>query len=167
MDEWKRDGRRALRDALGARLASHGSTSLLQVDLDRMLWFNDTFGHDAGDAALAQVWAALAEVAGADHLYRTAGATYSVLVDLEAREAMQLGEALRAAVAARRIANPKPPDGPGWLTVSVGVVTHDAGAGPLTVAKMLALADQRCYQAKAAGRDRVVGEDPAPAGAVP
>ena len=61
--------------------------------------------------------------------------------------ALMLGEHLRARIAAM--------DGPHHVTVSIGVATapHEA----VDYDHLFAIADERLYQAKAAGRDRVVG----------
>ena len=118
------------------------SLAVAVLDLDRFKQYNDEHGHQAGDRFLKQVagiWTG--ELRATDILARHGGEEFVVAMpntDLEAAEAML--ERLRAAV-------------PGDQTVSAGVCLWD---GAETADALVARADAAQYEAKAAGRDRVV-----------
>nr|WP_318783734.1 diguanylate cyclase [Plantactinospora soyae] len=133
--------------------------SVLALDLDRFKEVNDTYGHAAGDAVLAEFAArirgAMREV---DLAFRQGGEEFVVLLpETDARGAATVAERLGAAVRETPIAiRPRP----GVIapvralvsiTVSVGVAVYPdhAATGP----QLLVAADEALYAAKAAGRD--------------
>jgi diguanylate cyclase (GGDEF)-like protein len=137
------------------RLGAHGlggPFSLAIVDLDHFKAINDRFGHDAGDRVLVRVAALLlGGVRQSDVVVRTGGEEFVVLMPATApNAAAACGERVRAAI------RDEPWD---WLepgmtvTASVGVAT-DADATALD--RLAAIADDRLYEAKRAGRDRLV-----------
>ncbi|MGW0431483.1 diguanylate cyclase [Micromonospora sp. NPDC003197] len=156
--------------------------SVLALDLDRFKEVNDTYGHPAGDAVLAEfarrVRGALREV---DLAFRQGGEEFVVLLpETDARGAATVAERLGAAIRDSPIAvDPHP--GPGMtaarclisVTVSIGIAVFPDHA--TTGAQVLDAADDALYAAKAAGRDtyrvavaaeRPVGEEiPVRAGA--
>ena len=94
----------------------------------------------------------LTQKAGAvdQHVFRLGGEEFAVLCPLHHTLAWLLGETIRQAVVAS-------PDGERMgLTVSVGVGTLTPQVDTLT--NLYAEADRRLYQAKASGRNRVIGE---------
>ena len=123
--------------------------AILAADLDNLKRINDEFGHEAGDVALRAVAYTFAAVLrGWDVVARTGGDEFSVLMsDVTARDAARAAERVRVAV--KSISVPY-----GQVSVSVGWSTGPAGSDPHDV---LDLADAHLYQAKRAGRDRVVG----------
>ncbi|MCG3142742.1 MAG: hypothetical protein HONDAALG_00035 [Gammaproteobacteria bacterium] len=121
------------------------------IDLDRFKDVNDRHGHDAGDRVLA---AAAASIAGSlrttDALLRWGGEEFMVLMpDTDCMQAMVGLERLRARGFGVR------PDGQ-RQTASIGVAERLAD-GRADAARLVELADQRMYQAKRAGRDRLFG----------
>ncbi len=130
--------------------------SVLFIDLDRFKAINDGFGHEAGDAILAQAGAAFkAALRGSDLLLRWGGEEFLiVLPDTGTAQAVTFVERLVAAGFGRR------PDGTP-LTASMGLASYPADAVDGWPA-LVQLADQRMYQAKQAGRNRWVGPPPAP-----
>jgi diguanylate cyclase (GGDEF)-like protein len=138
-----------------ARLAAESASGPLSVavlDLDRFKQINDRFGHETGDRVLVRVAALLvAELRGADVIVRTGGEEFVVVMpDTEAPAAAACCERLRLAI------NREPWDRiePGLsLTTSIGLASGDE-AGELDALNRLA--DRRLYEAKRAGRDRVV-----------
>ncbi len=121
------------------------------IDLDRFKDVNDRHGHDAGDRVLA---AAAASIAGSlrttDALLRWGGEEFVVLMpDTDCVQAMVGLERLRARGFGVR------PDGQ-RQTASIGVAERLAD-GRVGAARLVDLADQRMYQAKHAGRDRLIG----------
>ncbi|MDQ2679010.1 MAG: diguanylate cyclase [Actinomycetota bacterium] len=137
--------------------------SFVMADLDHFKSFNDTYGHQRGDAVLQEVSRLLASsVRETDSVYRYGGEELAVLLrDTEASEAVVLAERLRHAVQQRF---------PGGgeqraVTVSMGVATlrvGEVGAGD----DLVGAADAALYRAKELGRNRVEGDAPSVRGAV-
>lgn len=146
-------GRRAVEMAasVGRPLA------LLVIDLDHFKAFNDRFGHAAGDVMLKSIANEIIAAARAsDFTYRYGGEEFIVIADgVAGDDALALGERIRRSIAG--IAGKDPAS---WMTASIGIATcpHDA----TDYNTLFETADRRLYQAKAAGRDRVVGEGALP-----
>lgn len=125
--------------------------SLLIVDVDHFKLINDRFGHAEGDKVLKSIAAVLTEVAGAEQkVFRIGGEEFAILTEQPHAVARLLGESIRHAVKASASTSRFE------LTVSVGVCT--LGQASNCLADIFALADERLYKAKSAGRDRVIGE---------
>ncbi|MBI3148262.1 MAG: diguanylate cyclase [Betaproteobacteria bacterium] len=121
------------------------------IDLDRFKEVNDQHGHDAGDQVLAAAAANIASsLRSTDILLRWGGEEFVVLLpNTPCSKAMVGLERLRVKGFGLR------PDGRAQ-TASIGVAERLADgvdAGP----RLIDLADQRMYQAKQAGRNRLVG----------
>ena len=146
------------RAAIVRALNSGRPLSLAMIDVDHFKQINDHYGHVTGDDVLRRVAGALRHaVRDGDLLFRYGGEEFVVLCEgLDHRTALGLAERLRAAV-------PAAFDG-GMVrrpTVSIGLATLPDNGRDL--AAIVQQADQKLYQAKASGRDRVVGnvKDPA------
>ena len=128
------------------------SLSLIVLDLDHFKTVNDTHGHPAGDIVLrrvAEVCAALLPPRGI--FARLGGEEFGALLPRYDRDqAIGLAEELRAAVAAIAV---EIPGGTLRLTASLGCATLDEAEGSIDA--MIALADERLYAAKRAGRNQV------------
>jgi diguanylate cyclase (GGDEF)-like protein len=158
-----------LRERCATARADGGAVVLAFLDLDRLKQVNDSLGHSFGDALLHSVATRLAAGAGPGDLVGRLGGDEFALVRLLGPQspddtwrvrALELGEALRATIAAHDPALPVP----AHSRVSVGLAI---GAGPLLDAdRLLREADLAMYGAKKAGGDRVrlAGADAAPAG---
>lgn len=121
------------------------------VDADHFKQINDRFGHHVGDLALVSMAKALRQAVGAGGLCaRMGGEEFAILLPQCGRaHAQELLEALRQTVAALVLQN----DGePVRFTISIGA-TNAPGKG---LEDMLDRADAALYQAKSAGRNRVV-----------
>jgi len=127
------------------------SFAIALCDVDHFKAYNDRLGHLAGDQALRHVSGMIrGELRDGDIGYRFGGEEL-LLVFHNARpgEAVTAAERVREAVEAAALPHP---DGIGGvLTVSIGVA-----AGPEDAAALLARADAALYEAKRAGRNRVV-----------
>ncbi|MBM4395781.1 MAG: diguanylate cyclase [Deltaproteobacteria bacterium] len=131
--------------------------SLLMADVDHFKRVNDEHGHAAGDAVLKRVADVLrTTIRGADVVARYGGEEFVVLAPGSAEAgATVLAERLRGAVEAASAPNPGPAGGTLAVTISIGV----AGAAPdeaPPLDEVLRRADEAMYQAKKAGRNRVV-----------
>jgi len=122
--------------------------SVLILDLDRFKDFNDTYGHPAGDRALQAVAVALKSVLRDDAIVaRIGGEEFVVcLPAMASADAVRVADRLRQAVAdCDKFAS--------RLTVSAGVATamerSDLDAAFVE-------ADRALYQAKEAGRNKIV-----------
>ena len=137
--------------ALRLRPAGAARLSLLMLDLDHFKRINDRFGHATGDAAL-RLFAHTVQgvLAGRGVMGRLGGEEFALALAGPLHEALEVAERLRAAVTATLL----PTDGePYRVTVSIGVAELQAGE---TLTAGLARADQALYDAKGAGRNRVV-----------
>ncbi len=125
------------------------------LDVDHFKMFNDTHGHAAGDRALQTVAEVISlSVRQGDVVYRYGGEEFSILLpDASPEEAAQVAERVREAVETATIEGEETQPG-GTLTVSVGVSSLPA-PGPAVMADR---ADQALYEAKQAGRNRVVAD---------
>ncbi len=131
-----------------------GPLSLAVLDLDHFKSINDRFGHETGDNVLVRVAALLGDaLRGSDIVVRSGGEEFIVLMPLtDAPAARICCERIRTAVRAEPWEQIDPHL---QVTASIGI----ASAEELTDLGMLVkLADERLYEAKDAGRDRVVGE---------
>ncbi len=137
----------------------------MMLDVDYFKSVNDTWGHVAGDAVLKEVANRIeSEVRATDVAARYGGEEFIVLLpDTATRDARQLAERIRSAVAGTPI------DLPGGastvVTASIGVaeIRPDADLNDLksTGESLVARADVALYAAKSRGRDRVVVADAA------
>jgi diguanylate cyclase (GGDEF)-like protein len=132
--------------------------SLLLCDVDFFKAYNDRYGHQQGDACLAQVARALEGVSRrpADLAVRYGGEEFAlVLPTTDAVGATNIAQRVRAAVRDLGITHEGSP-GRDCVTISVGIATV---IGAWTAPEIIALADRALYAAKAAGRDCEVGAE--------
>ena len=148
--------RRSMEETLAAawRRAVAGGTDLSfgLLDIDHFKRINDGFSHDVGDEALRRVAAVLRAQPARVQVARWGGEEFALLFPgAGLAQARELAEGLRRAI--------ETIDGedlaPGLrFTASIGL----AGRGDLpNYEKMVSQADQRLYEAKNAGRNRVAG----------
>ncbi len=133
--------------------------SLLMVDLDHFKRVNDDFGHHAGDQVLcAAVEQMQDSIRGLDVLCRWGGEEFAVLLPNAPLDATRLvAERIRENI--QKVALPVEVTGDHvqgkfHLTASIGTATFREGEDG--VAFMLQRADEALYQAKRAGRNRVL-----------
>jgi diguanylate cyclase (GGDEF)-like protein/PAS domain S-box-containing protein len=126
--------------------------ALVYVDIDQFKAVNETLGHSAGDRLLVMVAERLqSALRDEDVLARLGGDEFAVLLrDVEAEEALAVGEKLRRLIGELRFGrNPHV----FALSASVGIALID---GRLGDGEVLAGADVACYTAKARGRNRAL-----------
>jgi len=126
--------------------------ALLMLDIDHFKQLNDRFGHPVGDAVLRDIAQVLEEgVRTVDTVARAGGEEFVVLLPrTDGDAASRVADKLRARIAAHDVDEL---DGKARITISLGVAVLDAGE---TADALLARADRALYDAKEAGRDRVV-----------
>jgi diguanylate cyclase (GGDEF)-like protein len=127
--------------------------SALMVDVDHFKDFNDTHGHDAGDAVLRAVAQSLERhVRAGDVACRFGGEEFALLLPgADLAVAAERAQALRSAIGALTVTHEGvalPP-----VRASVGVACEHGGV--VDGARLLRRADQALYAAKRGGRDRV------------
>jgi diguanylate cyclase (GGDEF)-like protein len=125
------------------------------IDIDHFKRFNDTHGHEGGDVLLGAFGQLLRDNARADDIVcRYGGEEFAVILpQIEAGALATIAERVRALVESL----PAPADG-AKVTISIGgAIYPDDGA---TVDALFQVADERLYQAKREGRNRVVSPAP-------
>ena len=140
---------------LGAR--SGGSVGLMMLDADYFKRINDTYGHPAGDVVLQTISRRLREsVRSTELIGRYGGEEFLVLLpDTDAPRVAMIAERIRMAMAETpvRIGAVEV-----QITVSIGTATLESVYQDENEA--LSAADGALYEAKRAGRNRVVAASP-------
>ena len=139
------------------RMAVRNQTSLalLMVDADHFKEFNDHLGHQAGDACLRALAAALSKCVSrpGDLVARFGGEEFGILLpDTPPEGARHVAETVRAAIVNLAIAHPSGHER--LLTVSIGCVALVPPQGA-QFQQFIELADQALYRAKRDGRNCV------------
>jgi diguanylate cyclase (GGDEF)-like protein/PAS domain S-box-containing protein len=137
-----------------ARVERYGASgAVLMLDLDNFKYFNDTQGHNAGDALIVRIAQGLqSRLRDSDVLARLGGDEFAVLLPHEtAQETQVVAEALLQLV--RDEAMPVLIGERKRVTASIGIARFDDGV-QLTAEEMMVNADLAMYDAKEAGRDR-------------
>lgn len=127
--------------------------SLIIIDIDFFKKFNDTFGHQSGDAVLRQVAFALKKnVRASDIVCRYGGEEMSIILpNTKYEEAVAIANKLCTIVSEKKckLSNNRESN----VTISLGVATF--GTDGTDPAKIIEAADKRLYNAKENGRNRV------------
>jgi diguanylate cyclase (GGDEF)-like protein len=142
--------------------------ALVLCDVDSFKAYNDHYGHQAGDACLKQVAAALQSCCRrpADMAARYGGEEFAmILPETELAGAAHLAEVARGAVAQLRIPHAHSIAAP-YVTISGGVAVLFRKID-LSGLQLIAAADQALYQAKHLGRNRMVSVQAEPGTDVP
>ena len=135
---------------------SNQPVSLLMIDADNFKAFNDRFGHQAGDVALASIGICIAESArrAGDCAARYGGEEFALLLpDTKLDDAYVVAERIREAVMAARESQTDRPDKTPTISIGVAEMTPRLG---LTAADLFKAADAALYMAKGQGRNRTV-----------
>ncbi|MBA4370642.1 MAG: hypothetical protein C0418_03570 [Coriobacteriaceae bacterium] len=132
------------------QVASGKTCALLFIDADRFKTVNDEYGHDVGDAALANLARLLTATVGpGDLVVRLCGDEFVVLAEnMGWDDASALAERIRTELASADLV-PGAPER--RITVSIGVNVVPEAATP---EEALRESDRAMYRAKSSGRDR-------------
>jgi diguanylate cyclase (GGDEF)-like protein len=150
--------RRYFTDRLSVELAfaiRHDTMlSVVLLDIDRFKHINDTYGHIVGDAVLRHAAQTVRGQLRREDLFARYGGEEFVLLlrDIEVLGAAVVAERVRAKVEATPL---HLDDYSISVTLSAGCATLEECDRP-TAEGLLSLADSRLYEAKRAGRNRVV-----------
>lgn len=160
-------GNRKLFDDVFAEEAAEAAAtaaplSLLVTDIDHFKAFNDTHGHQIGDAVLKLVADRLKKlVKGRDTVARYGGEEFVVILpQTDESSAARLADQLRAEIAKSRLVVRNRGQDLGKVTISIGVAEFRPGETPEAFFQR---ADAALYGAKHAGRNRVMTASAAPA----
>lgn len=123
--------------------------SILMLDVDHFKKYNDTNGHQAGDEVLARVSAVLRNsIRPYDCAARYGGEEFLVMLSATSLDrARESAERIRKQVRAEQFEG-------GTVTISIGVAEYRTPGD--TAKSVIGQADAALYEAKRAGRDRVV-----------
>ena len=129
-----------------------GEHALLYLDLDQFKVVNDTCGHAAGDALLNQLSETMqAQIRSGDVVARLGGDEFSILLPhCPLDQALRCAEKVRQAIQTFRFF---------WngstfaIGVSIGLVPFHSDRQ--SIEEIMSAADQACFAAKDAGRNRV------------
>ena len=132
----------------------HDPFCLLFFDIDDFRKLNDIHGHSAGDQILIGITEIVtANIRDSDIFARWGGEEFVVLFgEIPIERAKELAERILKAV------GNKPYDNIGKVTVSIGVAQYKRGE---TITEFVNTADAKMYEAKQAGKNRVIADIPA------
>jgi diguanylate cyclase (GGDEF)-like protein len=123
------------------------------IDLDHFKNFNDTYGHDAGDAVLRETGASLTKGIRAEDLVCRFGGEEFVVILPTANVEAACARAERLRLKMKELTVLHQGKSMGMLTISVGVaVFPEHGSSPK---ELMAAADAALYEAKRNGRDQI------------
>jgi diguanylate cyclase (GGDEF)-like protein/PAS domain S-box-containing protein len=132
----------------------HRSLGIIMLDVDHFKRFNDTFGHEAGDAVLRELGLFLKKhIRSSDIACRYGGEEFMlILPEASLEPSLERAEQLREGVKHLNMEHHR--QALGGITLSLGVaVFPDCG---LTGEAVIRAADAALYRAKNEGRDRSV-----------
>jgi diguanylate cyclase (GGDEF)-like protein len=138
---------------MGRRRRTGCDIAVLVLDIDHFKKVNDTYGHSAGDRALAQFADQIGQTIRVQDVFaRLGGEEFGlILPDASQSQAIETGERLRRMVEQTPIHTDS---GPVRITVSLGAAT--VKPGEISVEPALRRADEALYRAKHCGRNRVI-----------
>ena len=146
-----------LRAAQMAAMEAGTPLSILMIDIDHFKKFNDSFGHQVGDQVLRLVGKVLAEsVRDCDLAARYGGEELMAILPGAPLEACaEAAERIRRRISEARLTRRTTGEEISSVTVSVGVAQFRMGE---SADRMIERCDRALYQAKRAGRNRVIQE---------
>jgi len=145
-----------LASAVASAARRQGSVCVAMIDVDLFKSVNDGFGHPAGDQVLVTLARLLQRrLRGADMVGRYGGEEFGIVLnDVGLQEGIELVDGLRKSFAKIRFHFDRQEIG---CTFSAGVAAFPLYRSP---EHLIDAADKALYQAKRAGRNRVIGGDP-------
>lgn len=147
-----------LRSELSRSTRDRSAVSLLLCDIDHFKRVNDVYGHLVGDEVLQIVSRRLQDAVRLyDAVGRYGGEEFLIVLAGCVEEDMRSrAEQVRRAISSVPVPTAT---GPISVSMSVGAITIESGEKEAPIELFLKQADDALYQAKAAGRDRVIYAD--------
>jgi diguanylate cyclase (GGDEF)-like protein len=144
--------------AVDQALRRHQTLCVLMLDADHFKSVNDRYGHAGGDITLQHlVKACRAITRDCDLVGRLGGEEFAIALPAVSFEmAQRIAERVRDHVAVSKL-----PFGDTTISVTVSIGLTELRDTDTTIAQLIARADAALYQAKAAGRNRVVLDEAA------
>ncbi|SAI70882.1 signaling protein [Bordetella ansorpii] len=145
---------------LATKALAEGDAVMVVLDIDYFKRINDEFGHPAGDSVILGIVTCLRRIVGDEGIIgRVGGEEFTVVLPgYQLQQAVELAEAMRAAIAEHRFEPPVDRQ----ITASFGL---SANTGGTDFDAAYGLADEALYAAKRNGRNCVEIAQPAPPGA--
>lgn len=133
------------------------SVAVMTIDIDHFKLCNDTFGHDVGDAVLQEFATRVgSNVRPSDFTCRLGGEEFVVIMPRTSGDtACHAAERVRRKICAEPF---KPAGAPHPLNITVSIGVAHSEHGEDTAGALLKRADEALYEAKRAGRNRVMGK---------
>lgn len=135
---------------LGKLAEAGNAVSAIVFDIDHFKQVNDNHGHETGDIVITGVATQAKPIDGL--VARLGGEEFCVLSECDLLDAINIAEDLRQSIGRLRFNG----NGTFGITCSIGVSEWEKGD---TIDRLLRRADVALYEAKRAGRDRVVAAD--------
>jgi diguanylate cyclase (GGDEF)-like protein len=131
--------------------------SLLIMDVDNFKEINDSLSHVEGDRALQLIARTVIEGSRVSDIpCRYGGDEFVVLLPgTDALAAAELASRLRETLC-DRCEKAMPPYPWGTLSITIGVASYPSDPDVATAADLIRVADQRLYEGKRGGRDRII-----------
>lgn len=147
--------RRAFEEAFSAQQASGARLCIAVCDVDHFKSVNDRFGHAVGDRVLRTIAQVLSEVCVGHLVARHGGEEFAILFSgIGIAKARDIMEHARSMVASKRYRLRE-------TDMPIGEITFSAGLTRVHIGESLAdsfnRADTKLYEAKHAGRNRIIG----------
>lgn len=148
---------KALVDAIVECRAKRGPLCLILADVDHFKQINDTYGHVVGDRVLRFVAQTMERnIKGQDVAARYGGEEFAIILPYTLlRDAVTVGEQIRAAVMSKELEKRSTGERCAPLTISMGVAALQPDG---SAQSLIESADACLYAAKRSGRNRVVAE---------
>jgi len=143
-----------LKNKLKRELSAESSLGIIILDVDHFKHFNDTFGHDAGDAVLIELAnLMLRHFDITVSVCRYGGDEFAILLSkTQKEELLLLSESLVKKVRSLSVMHKNKPLG--TMTISCGCTLYNRAE---SLEQFIKRADQALYHAKEQGRDQVRG----------
>jgi two-component system cell cycle response regulator len=139
---------------LARSIRYHRPLTIIIFDIDRFKAINDVHGHLGGDYTLREMVACVKSVVRKEELFARYGGEEFIVVLPEStlEAALSVGERIRSMVEKHDFAFENQLF---HITISLGIAAV-TDATSLTPAELIRMADEKLYQAKNAGRNRIV-----------
>lgn len=144
-------------DILARSRSARAAVAVLLLDIDDFKRFNDTHGHDAGDALLKMVSSVIAStLRPGEPFARWGGEEFVVLLPgAGSRQAIGIALCLRDAIAAARV-----PVGDQHLAVTASIGVSVVEDGNSTLENLVTRADHAMYESKRSGKNTATIAEP-------